>query len=444
MAKHLYTPLYTRTGLILVILISLAATTPALAVPAFARQMGVSCNSCHYQHFPLLNSFGRAFKASGYTMTGTANIESDHFSMPSNLNAAIFTNIRFQKTNGTKTPGSPTSNNGEWIIPGETSLFVGGRINEHLGALVEADVGGGGASTGAGVLASVKLPLVYTVGDSLNVGIVPFTSGLGPAYAYEALNTGAVGNHVMSLVHPTAISALQYVQAAAGTTYNDYGGDAEGVGVFAANSSYFVTAAKWSPNHNTLNADSAASAQPTASYLRAAITPSFGGWNWGFGLQYMGGESAIAGPPLDRVRTRAYAVDAQMQGEIRQMPLGVYLGYASAPKTSAGKMPNLYNDNPDRKHAVSLAGELGAFSDGRGTVQLAYRWADDGAATDSGDDAITVGVSYLLSDNAQIALLHTKYTGDAHASSNPSPLPLGGDASGSGDQLTSVNLAVGF
>ena len=116
-----------RVGALGTLLMALGGVTvspPAEAVPAFTRQMGVACNTCHYQHFPLLNSFGRAFKASGFTMSGTSTIDSDHFSLPSTLNAALFTNIRFQKTNGAKTSGSPTSNNGEWIIPGETSLFV--------------------------------------------------------------------------------------------------------------------------------------------------------------------------------------------------------------------------------------------------------------------------------------------------------------------------------
>jgi len=431
-------------GILLTALGSVTVSPPAEAVPAFTRQMGVGCNTCHYQHFPLLNSFGRAFKASGFTMSGTSNIESNHFSLPSTLNAALLTNIRFQKTNGTKTSGSPTSNNGEWIIPGETSLFIGGRVSENVGGLVEGDIGGAGAAAGAGFLASLKLPFVYQVGTGMNVGVVPFTSGLGPAYAFEVLNTGAVGNHVMTLVHPTAVSAQQYVQVGAGTTYNDYGGDAEGIGVFAATGSYFVTAAKWSPNHIALNTDSAANATPTANYLRAALTPTFGGWDWGFGVQYMDGESAFAGPPLDRVRTKAYAVDAQMQGDLKHMPLGVYLSYAAAPETSTGETPNLYNPNPKRKHALSLAGELGAFSEGRGTLELAYRWADGGQATDSSDNAATVAVTYLLSQNVQMALLHTEYMGDAHDSGNPAPLPIGGGASGSGDQLTSVNLAVAF
>ncbi|HEV2949606.1 MAG TPA: hypothetical protein VGX70_19670 [Gemmataceae bacterium] len=45
------------------------ATAPAIhAVPAFARQMNMSCTACHTE-FPQLNDFGRLFKLSGYTMS---------------------------------------------------------------------------------------------------------------------------------------------------------------------------------------------------------------------------------------------------------------------------------------------------------------------------------------------------------------------------------------
>jgi hypothetical protein len=37
----------------------------AEATPGFARQTGMACVACHFQHYPTLNSFGRAFKASG-------------------------------------------------------------------------------------------------------------------------------------------------------------------------------------------------------------------------------------------------------------------------------------------------------------------------------------------------------------------------------------------
>src|SRR3990170_3633852 len=71
------------------------------AVPAFARQTGMACNSCHFQHFPLLNEFGREFKSGGYTTIGGQSlIEGDFLSMPSVLNASLVTKLRYQKTNG--------------------------------------------------------------------------------------------------------------------------------------------------------------------------------------------------------------------------------------------------------------------------------------------------------------------------------------------------------
>jgi hypothetical protein len=39
-------------------------TTPAHAVPSFARQTGLACEACHTV-FPELTPFGRQFKANG-------------------------------------------------------------------------------------------------------------------------------------------------------------------------------------------------------------------------------------------------------------------------------------------------------------------------------------------------------------------------------------------
>jgi len=445
----------------------------AQAVPAFARQMGVSCNTCHFQHFPLLNSFGRAFKTSGYTMTSTPLIESDNFSLPSNLNAAIFSNIRFQKSTGSKDPAARTSNDGEWIIPGETSLFIGGRVSPNMGGLVEGDVGGSGASPGAGFLASIKLPFIYPIANNINVGVVPFSSGLGPAYAYETLNTGAVGNHFMNLVHTTSMSAMQYIQIAYSQNVVD-DNLAEGVGLYAASDTFFVTVAKWSHNHGIVDAFGTSAAM-TSDYVRVAATPQVSGWDLGFGAQYFGGNSksvnqsggtvdttdpacptncpVIDGPTtLTPYRTRAWAVDAQMQGNLHSlhdMPLGVYFSYGQAPASSSGSAQNLYNPYTDTKKAASIAAELGAFADGRGTVQLAYLWAKTGNSTYSGANATTAGLTYLPWMNVQLALYQTWYTGRAHskdAETNADAYGIGNliDASGSGTSLTSVNLAVGF
>jgi len=47
--------------------VSLGATSPAWAVPSFARQTGMACEACHTV-FPELTHFGRLFKANAYTL----------------------------------------------------------------------------------------------------------------------------------------------------------------------------------------------------------------------------------------------------------------------------------------------------------------------------------------------------------------------------------------
>jgi hypothetical protein len=64
----------------------------------------------------VLNSFGRAFKAGGYTMTGAQEkIEGDGLSIPNTLNLAVVTNMQYQKTNGDTTGTTPTTKNSSWV-----------------------------------------------------------------------------------------------------------------------------------------------------------------------------------------------------------------------------------------------------------------------------------------------------------------------------------------
>src|SRR3989304_2772112 len=72
---------------VLFLAIPLYAPRDAQAVPAFARQTGMACNACHFQHYPALNAFGRAFKQEAYTLKGKQEtIEDENLSLPVDLN----------------------------------------------------------------------------------------------------------------------------------------------------------------------------------------------------------------------------------------------------------------------------------------------------------------------------------------------------------------------
>src|SRR3989337_742017 len=129
----------------------------AEAVPAFARQTGLSCSTCHFQHFTALNAFGRSFKSGGYTMVGGQSmVEGDMLSMPAVLNASLVTKIRYQKTNGDD--DTEATNDGQIQFPDDAALLLGGRVGEHIGFLLEASLKDGDSN-----FASFKMPVTFNV-----------------------------------------------------------------------------------------------------------------------------------------------------------------------------------------------------------------------------------------------------------------------------------------
>jgi hypothetical protein len=128
------------------VLVAIASTPEAFALPAFARQTGMECAACHQQHFPILNNFGRAFKAGGYTMMGAQGlVEGEHLSIPANLNAAILVKIRYVKDNTpgmNPTTGPTNTGNGQLQFGDELSLFFAGRLADNFGFMFEGNNAG--------------------------------------------------------------------------------------------------------------------------------------------------------------------------------------------------------------------------------------------------------------------------------------------------------------
>src|ERR1700687_2157816 len=110
------------------VLVSTAViSTPSYALPSFARQTNKACAACHFENFPMLTDYGRAFKASGFTEIYTEptreNTDSAELSIPLVLNAAFFGTMRVDRYTGDSTAGgAPTyANFTEWTLPEEAS-----------------------------------------------------------------------------------------------------------------------------------------------------------------------------------------------------------------------------------------------------------------------------------------------------------------------------------
>ncbi len=139
-------------------------TMNAEAIPAFASQTNMTCATCHFQHFPTLNAFGRSFKQGAYTMVGGQSlIQSDNLSLPVALNASLVTKLRYQKTNGTDK--AIATNTGDLQLPDEAALIIGGRGSEDVGLLLEASLKESGADN---ALHEVELMVAGLMGEKFS------------------------------------------------------------------------------------------------------------------------------------------------------------------------------------------------------------------------------------------------------------------------------------
>ena len=426
-------------------LLSAALWAPqANAIPAFSRQVGMACSACHYQHFPALNSFGRAFKEGGFTMIGAENkVEGDGLSIPATLNASLVGYITDTKTNGPTTGSTATAkttNNGLLQIPFQSSLFLAGRAGEHTGFMTEINLTPGTGGTipdGSIGMTMLKVPFVYDVGN-VKAGLVPFSTPNGAADSFEVLNTGAVAVHAFNQWDMAAISAQQYIGTATA---------ASGLAFIASNDNFFANFAKWGANQGA-----GLSGAPSANYLRAAWTTSaisgfdsaigFQVWNGTSGLDSAaaGGALGINGSPW--VETKATAIDAQMMGDVGGLPLLLVASYANAPASTTVNS-NLYNQGAFSRKSLNFGAELGVIP-GVATIQLGLRSAKSGLADavtggNTSDNAVLIGATYNIALNMRAEITYSKYSGDLYNAAN-----VAAGSAPNGDQMTMIDLAFGF
>jgi len=406
-------------------MLATAALVPeAAALPSFARQTGMACTACHQQHFPVLNKFGRAFKASGYTMMGAqGKVEGESLSIPNTLNGAILVKIRYQKDNTAATDNAATGTantlgDGQLQFGDELSLFFGGRVGDNIGFMFEGNTV---AATGS-LMAGLKIPIMYDTGET-RLSIIPFTTdALGVQYGFE-LSSGGVMRANRWAEHRRETSAVQYNadqnNAPSSTAIT---GAATGFALVAQNDIGYINFTKWSPNYAMGgNGSSINSFDMSSRYFRIAATPSARDWDMVVGFGVMGGESLISdggaiSPAVATFwETKQTFADFQAHGLLGKNDLGVYAQYAKAPivnnTLAAG---SIYGAGVTDRKAFTLGADYSVIPNLL-SLGAAYRNAKNGAdATVNGDDAFTFTAVYDLAMNVSLHANYSKYKGTAH------------------------------
>jgi hypothetical protein len=115
-----------------------AMATDAYAVPSYARQLQVACNACHTQ-FPELNAFGRQFKLSGYTLAAGDQIEAQNEEQQTSLSLDRLPPVAMMiQAAYTQTATSvPDTQNGDFQLPQQLSLFLAGKIAPKMGSFLQ-------------------------------------------------------------------------------------------------------------------------------------------------------------------------------------------------------------------------------------------------------------------------------------------------------------------
>ncbi|MGB9072855.1 MAG: hypothetical protein WCC22_09295 [Terriglobales bacterium] len=240
----------------------LAAVPASHAIPAFSRQYGTSCSTCHVD-FPKLNDFGKAFKDAGFkfpkddetfmkippVMLG-APAQRDmwpHTIFPGTIPGAIPIGLRFNtffQVYGQNRNNFLAGSTGPFIPktdfqPGLFSIFTAGNFGDGIAFWVDDDfsVGGqnGAGGLGDGYLKFVNIGRLFKLPtDSLNLRIGQFEIDLPFSQArswnlsgwdiYDQANFGAMnGANPQNVSNTFAFSAPgQGVEISGGHTYGGY------------------------------------------------------------------------------------------------------------------------------------------------------------------------------------------------------------------------------
>lgn len=408
------------------------ATLPFSALhanPGFSRQMDMNCMACHNQTMSQLNTFGRKFAASGFTMTSgnQSMIDGDTISLglPSALNAGVLLKARYQRSNpeddGKLNVGADRGNLEIYKV---SKLFFGGKIAEHVGGLGEFSYDSFGA----------KVAFTDEFGSGY-AGITGFMSdNFGPFSGGEYYNTG--------LYAPLKLFENRKGTNAAQATEVGHG-PATGIQAYYGGDTLYISAGAYVPatsQHKGLDIGGSG-----IGVGRIAVAPTFGEWTVMIGAFGLSGTATLSDDALNNdiptaegtspsqvldITREAFGLDMQVEGNIAGISTVLVLNAVLHNRTSlynAGTgqdlddFDGLFTEGKDYK-----AGDNSAFSaelqmnpwEPLG-IKLAYLDYDDkydyensGSSTEKQIDKqdrreYTLGLDYSFRQNVRFAFEYT-------------------------------------
>jgi hypothetical protein len=399
----------------------LALPESASALAAFSRQTGKSCMACHAQTMPKLNSYGREFALSGYTLydensSTQALVEGSEvpLGLPSTLNVSAVLKARYVKTDEVLNASGDVvgEERGELQVLEGSGLYFGGRVAENFGGLVSLE---GDSSQESDVVFGGKLIMAYPALEGYGGLSLISTKVNGVFSGMENFNTG-LNAPLKQFENAYATNAAQATGLA--------NGPATGLQAYYGDANFFVTLGATIPTQNSEGIDAGNSLLP---FWRAAYNQPIGDWNvmigtYGFRGDVKASDQSLDGGLVDgkaeltEIHKEAHGFDFEASGNIVGMSTMTTLNYVV--RNTVDVDPAIltsYNLQKTDNSGFSAEFQINPIVPlGLKVAYLRYQNNDDTTANQEfiknyDYQTYTVGVSYLIRQNISFGIDYSRY-----------------------------------
>lgn len=285
------------------------SSAPALAIPSFTRQTGLSCSTCHTV-FPELTVFGRQFKLQGYTLGTQLEDKPLPYSLPVSVGLQVANTTVADRSKGADPEEDfPEANK---TIVQQVAFYYGGKIAGKVGAMAQYNWDGIEKHWGAEMADIRYADQAKPAGKDLLWGVsvansptMPDLWTTTPLWSFPHLDTAGILPMNTSLLDMTLMNQVGVV-----TLYGFYDSQFYGAAGVMSNGK------KGAFRVLNLGDEIATAVDGTAPYLRLAWEKNWGGNSFMVGLHAL--QAKIFPDPQEQSgptdRYTDFGLDGQYQG----------------------------------------------------------------------------------------------------------------------------------